>query len=169
MAHSLGQSIFQDLLEYSDEHAHKKELETTFALQARASEFFKNNPGPTLYNSQKYSGMVGLDDKPNPLGGPINPHRAGTGNLPGVGLCSDELHFWGKDLKPSHEEEKQDIIIEKFTNEPMVEYFGDSSNTGNSSEIPWVWIILISIIVLVILFVYVNRKLFLNCTLNCTP
>ena len=116
MAFSLGQSFFQDLLHYSDKHAQdNKELETTFALQSRAGSLFKNNTFPTLYKSQQHSGMTNNDGEKNPLGGPINRLVSGTNNLPGTGICSDEFDFWGMNPVPSHNEEKQNIIIESYT------------------------------------------------------
>lgn len=119
-AFSSGQSFFQDLLHYSDEHAKdNKELETTFALQSRAADFFKNNAGPILLKSQRYSGMQDNYGHKQPLGGPINRHIAGTNNLPGTGFCSPEFDFWGKSTGPAKKEiiqEQQNDIIEKYTN-----------------------------------------------------
>ena len=117
-AFSSGQSFFQDLLHYSNEHTKdNKELELTFALQSRAADFFKNNAGPILLKSQRYSGMQDNYGHKQPLGGPINRNIAGTNNLPGTGFCSPEFDFWGKSTGPVKEEQQNDII-EKYTNIP---------------------------------------------------
>lgn len=163
-AFSSGQSFFQDLLHYSDEHAKdNKELETTFALQSRAADFFKNNAGPILLKSQRYSGMQTNKGEKEPLGGPINRNVAGTNNLPGTGFCSPEFDFWGKSTGPSKEEQQNDII-EKYTNMPhetnenyqnnnfhLKENFTENFSVDSSDT--W-WIV--SIIALVIIIVSIG-------------
>ena len=121
-AFSSGQSFFQDLLHYSDEHAKdNKELETTYVLQSRAASIFKNNSGPILLKSQRNSGIQTNKGEKQPLGGPINKNIAGTNNLPGTGFCSPEFDFWGKSIGPAKKEiiqDQQNDIIEKYTNMP---------------------------------------------------
>lgn len=161
MGFSYGQSFFQDLLHYSDEHAKdNKQLETTYALQSRAANYFKNNTFPTLYKSQKNSGMVDNKGKQDPLGGPINKLISGTNNLPGTGICSDEFDFWGKDPVPSHNEEKQDVIIENYRNpqiyenvrENIRENFGENIRE-NFNEDSTCWIILITVVILFLILI----------------
>lgn len=160
MAFSYGQSFFQDLLHYSDKHAQdNKELETTFALQSRAADFFKNNPFPTLYKSQRYSGMMNNEGVKNPLGGPINRLVSGTNNLPGTGICSDEFDFWGKNPVPSHNEEKQNVIIESYTNTPNTPIKENLTEKFNEDD-TW-WIILVIVIALLVvlggLYLYAKK------------
>ncbi len=50
MTFSLGQSFFDDLLHYANKHDNKNELETTYALQSRAANWFRNKPYPYLHN-----------------------------------------------------------------------------------------------------------------------
>ena len=159
MAFSSGQSFFQDLLHYSDKHAHDdKELETTFQLQARMHNFFKNNTFPILNKSKRYSGITTNEGEKQPLGGPINVHIAGINNLPGTGICSPEFDFWGKSTGPAKEEQQNDIV-EKYTNVPnetnetnyqnslqIRENFTENFNCDNT----W-WIVLIVLFVLLIL------------------
>lgn len=160
MAFSYGQSFFQDLLHYSDKHAQdNKELETTFALQSRAADFFKNNPFPILYKSQRYSGMMNNEGEKNPLGGPINRLVSGTNNLPGTGICSDEFDFWGKNPVPSHNEEKQNVIIESYTNTPNTPIKENLTEKFNEDD-TW-WIILVIVIALLVvlggLYLYAKK------------
>ena len=153
MAFSSGQSFFQDLLHYSDEHANDgKELEVTFALQARAADFFKNNTFPILKKSQTFSGM-NTNGKKEPLGGPINMNVSGTNNLPGTGICGPEFDFWGKSTGPAKKEiiQEQNNIIEEYTNvdtEPinnfhMKEHFTENFNGWDFSLVVSILIILL--------------------------
>jgi hypothetical protein len=162
-AFSSGQSFFQDLLHYSDEHAKdNKELETTFALQSRLADFFKSNAGPILLKSQRYSGMQTNKGEKEPLGGPINRNVAGTNNLPGTGFCSPEFDFWGKSTGPAKKEiiqEQQNDIIEKYTNIPNETYQNQNQNLNlrenfsvDSSDTWWI----VSIIALVIIIVCIG-------------
>lgn len=160
MAFSYGQSFFQDLLHYSDKHAQdNKELETTYALQSRAADFFKNNTFPTLYKSQQYSGMMNNEGEKNPLGGPINRLVSGTNNLPGTGICPDEFDFWGKNPVPSHNEEKQNVIIESYTNTPNTQIKENFTENFNGDD-TW-WIILVIVIALLVvlggLYLYAKK------------
>jgi len=155
MAFSQGQSFFQDLLNYSDKHSgNSNELQTTFALQARAADFFKNNQFPILDKSQKFSGMMDNNGHKNPLGGPINKLVSGTNNLPGTGICSDEFDFWNENKVPSHKNdnlEKQNDIVERYTNTPTIrENFQENFQENFGGNDTW-WIILIIVVILLVL------------------
>ena len=171
MAFSKGESFFKDLLDYSDKHSHDKELKTTYALQARAADFFKNNQYPTLNKSQEYSGMISNNGEKDPLGGPINKLVSGTNNLPGTGICGDEFDFWGKNPVPSHKnEDEQNVIIENYNSldglnnlyspnskkENFTENYGNGDSNGTLLTI-----IIITIILLLIgggLYLYNKNK-----------
>lgn len=121
-AHSIGQDFFKDLLHYTDDKFKgndNKSIKTNYELQKRLSNFWKNNDKPVLLKSEKYSGEVSLfNNKPEPLGGPINWNNN----------CTDEFPFWSFSKKESLEEEKdiknpvnKNLNIEKKNN--ITEHF----------------------------------------------
>ena len=86
-AHSLGQDFYNDLLNYTNENSlnNNNSIETSYELQKRLADFWKNNGLPTLVKSQKYSGETSLYNKSEPLGGPINLTEEHN---------TDEFPFW---------------------------------------------------------------------------
>ena len=160
-AFSTGQNFNNELLHYSDKvtDSDEKSLETTYKLQQRLTQFYKNNPGPTLLKSKKFSGMVDLMGNTEPLGGHINPLRNGTDNAPGTGLFSDEFPFWklanGKNEQKNAQKNEQKENFqstqgtqgtENFINEtlPVIqENFTQSPSTGSAGTIIYILISLL--------------------------
>ena len=161
---SLGKNYFKELLHYTTDHtkndtdAIKMERE----LQFRLANYFQDNPTPTLLFSKKYSGMVDYNDQKEPLGGSINPLRAGENNVPSSGACPPEFPFWSfsekkKDKKNENENEKDEKVenhndlIENFTNEDFKD-FGIKENFDGSTIIPIIVGVIVLIVVLLILY-----------------
>lgn len=86
-AHSIGQDFQNDLLHYTNNISSndKNSIETAYELQKRLAFFWKNNDLPVLLKSQKFSGGGALNNKPEPLGGPINLYYEDN---------TDEFPFW---------------------------------------------------------------------------
>jgi hypothetical protein len=131
MAYSIGQNFFEDILQYSDKNS-KDTTETAYELQARLGIFFKNNGGPTLLKSEKYSGEVGLNGKKEPLGGPINFARNGYGNAPGTPFLSSEFPFWSANDEFKVENAKNKI--ENFGNTNVANYVDTNDYTSTTSN-----------------------------------
>lgn len=168
-AFSTGQNFNNELLHYSDKvsNSDEKSLETTYKLQQRLTQFYKNNTGPTLLKSKKFSGMVDLMGNTEPLGGHINPLRNGTDNAPGTGLFSDEFPFWklsnGKNAQKNEQKEnfQSTQSTENFVNETLPvtqEHFTQSPNTDSAGTIISVLISLLVIVFLVIMIYQLNKK-----------
>lgn len=124
-AHSIGQDFYNNLLNYTNENTtnDNNSIETSYELQKRLAEFPKNHALPILIKSQKYSGGISLDNKPEPLGGPINLTKEN---------CTDEFPFWSLENKYNntnknehkhedkhenkHEDEDKDELNKEFDN-----------------------------------------------------
>lgn len=174
-AFSTGQNFNNELLHYSNKvsDSDKKSLETTYKLQQRLTQFYKNNAGSTLLKSQELSGMVDLIGNTEPLGGHINPLRNGTDNVPGTGLFSDEFPFWklsnGKNEQKNEQKETFQSTTgiqgtqgtENFINETLPvtqEHFTQSPNTNSTGTIIYILISLLIIVFLVIMIYQLNKK-----------
>jgi hypothetical protein len=163
---SVGQNYYKDLLNFSDKHSKNDQdaIKMDYALQKRLSDYFKNNSAPTLLFSKEYSGMID-DGIKQPLGGPINQLRDGPDNIVGSGFCSQEFEFWDFDKKKPNNIEKQNEIIEKFTNEDynneIKENFineGIQENFDGNTTIPIIIGISVFIIVMLMLFFLLKGK-----------
>lgn len=110
-AHSIGQDFQNDLLHYTNNISSndKNSIETSYELQKRLANFWKNNDLPILLQSQKFSGEVSLNNKPEPLGGPINWCYED---------CTDEFPFWSLGKKSL----KSDTNNENDTNDTDADY-----------------------------------------------
>jgi hypothetical protein len=173
-AFSTGQNFNNELLHYSDKvsDSDEKSLETTYKLQQRLTQFYKNNTGPTLLKSKKFSGMVDLMGNTEPLGGHINPLRNGTDNAPGTGLFSDEFPFWklanGKNEQKNEQknaqnaENNKNTSTENFVNETLPvtqEHFTQSPpSTDNVNTIICILITILILLFLVIMVYQLNKK-----------
>lgn len=172
-AFSTGQNFNNELLHYSNKvtDSDEKSLETTYKLQQRLTQFYKNNPGPTLLKSKKYSGIVNSMGNTEPLGGELKPIRNGTDNAPGTGLFSDEFPFWklsnGKNEQKNAQKNEQKETFqgtqgtENFINETLPvtqEHFTQSPSTGNANTIISVLISLLIIVFLIIMIYQLNKK-----------
>ena len=172
-AFSIGQNFNNELLHYSDKvtDSDEKSLETTYKLQQRLTQFYKNNTGPTLLKSKIFSGMVDLMGNTEPLGGHINPLRNGTDNAPGTGLFSDEFPFWklanGKNEQKNAQknEQKENFqstqSTENFVNQTLPvtqEHFTQSPSTDSAGTIIYILISLLIIVFLVIMIYKLNKK-----------
>ena len=179
-AFSIGQNFNNELLHYSDKvsDSDEKSLETTYKLQQRLTQFYKNNPGPTLLKSKKYSGIVNLMGNTEPLGGQMNPLRNGTDNAPGTGLFSDEFPFWklanGKNEQKNEQKENFQSTqsnqsnqitqgTENFVNETLPvtqEHFTQNPSTDSAGTIIYILISLLIIVFLVIMIYQLNKNKF---------
>ena len=137
MSFSIGEDVNKNLLKIGDKMSKNTEnsFNDTYALQARLSNWFKNNPGEVLTRSQSYSGMKENNENV-PLGGPIDYNQQNIMNAQGTNFLSDEFPFWENEEKPiqqqlddatrterSPEEEKEEDIddnIIKNQNELIV-------------------------------------------------
>ena len=169
---SLANNYFHDLLDYTTAHTKNDEdaIKMERELQFRLANFFQDNPTPTLLFSQKYSGDVNNNLQKEPLGGPINPLRAGPNNIPTSGYCPDEFPFWNfaekehkKENKQDHgtnndeEIENQNDLVEHFTNENFVDT-QIKENFDGSTVIPIIIGVLVIIIVLLGLFFILKKS-----------
>lgn len=167
---SLAKNYFHDLLDYTTAHTKNDEdaIKMERELQFRLANFFQDNPTPTLLFSQKYSGDVNNNQQKEPLGGPINPLRAGPNNIPTSGYCSDEFPFWnfaeknktgqntGQDTN-NEEIENQNDLVEHFTNENFVDT-QIKENFDGSTVIPIIIGVVVIIIVLLGLFFILKKS-----------
>lgn len=101
MSFSIGEDVNKNLLKIGDKMSKKTEnsFNDTYALQARLSNWFKNNPGEVLTRSQSYSGMKENNENV-PLGGPIDYNQQNIMNAQGTNFLSDEFPFWENEEKP---------------------------------------------------------------------
>ena len=162
---SLAKNYFHDLLDYTTAHTKNDEdaIKMERELQFRLANFFQDNPTPTLLFSQKHSGDVNNNQQKEPLGGPINPLRAGPNNIPTSGYCSDEFPFWnfaeknktgqntGQDTN-NEEIENQNDLVEQFTNENFVDT-QIKENFDGSTVIPIIGVVVIIIVLLGLFFI----------------
>jgi len=118
MSFSIGEDVNKNLLKIGDKMSKNTEnsFNDTYALQARLSNWFKNNPGEILTRSQSYSGMKENNENV-PLGGPIDYNQQNIMNAQGTDFLSDEFPFWENEEKPIQQQlddatlspEKEDI------------------------------------------------------------
>ena len=130
-AHSIGQDFQNDLLHYTNNISSndKNSIETSYELQKRLADFWKNNDLPVLLKSQKFSGEVSLNNKPEPLGGPINLTKEN---------CTDEFPFFSlgkKSLKSdTHNKNNTDTDNKHKTNKQYNNNENTYGNHGNRGK-----------------------------------
>jgi len=120
-AHSIGQDFQNDLLHYTNTISSNDDnsIEISYELQKRLADYWKNNNLPVLLKSQKFSGEVSLNNKPEPLGGPINWNAES---------CTDEFPFWSLGKKSNNENKN------KNKNENKNEINKQLNNTYHSNH-----------------------------------
>ena len=107
MAFSIGQNFFNDLLDYSNNGQSSDNMDTVVALQARLSQFYKNNPGQVLTKSMKFSGEENSLGEKVPLGGQIIYSKSNIGNAQGSNFYSKEFDFWNCEMGKDSENKKE--------------------------------------------------------------
>lgn len=149
-----------------------------YTLQARLSNFYKNNPGQVLKFSEQYSGLKDENNNSVPLGGKIDVNRTNYGNRQDSKAFSKEFDFWKvselncktekpktekpQTEKPQTEKPKTEkkVNVDNFINNNIKENFGNKIKVKSESSPNGLYIscgcLILIILIIIGMFLYFN-------------
>jgi hypothetical protein len=137
---SSGEQTFKNIYNYANTiPSDNNSLDTSYALQSRLGNYWKNNPASVLMFSKKYSGLTDFENKiAIPLGGPINYTKSNIVNRQDSNFFSDEFDFWNlincKDSNEKSNENKENFDNSNENKENFDNSNENKENFDNSNE-----------------------------------